>query len=66
VDEDGPDQPDPAEAVDPFLARVLAEYEELTAGLGDEERRRLMRHSWIDDDGGVHVRRLHVVDPYGG
>ncbi|RBY87823.1 hypothetical protein [Blastococcus sp. TF02A-30] len=62
MDEDGPDQPGPAGAADPFLARVLAEYEVLTAGLGDVERRRLLRHSWIDEDGGVHVRRLRVVE----
>jgi hypothetical protein len=47
---------------DPALERALAQYDELLAGLSPEEEDRLLRRSWTDDDGSVHVRALRVVD----
>jgi hypothetical protein len=49
------------EPMDPFLARVFEQYDDLTQGLSPDESDRLMRRAWIDDDGTVHVRQLGIV-----
>lgn len=49
------------EPMDPFLARVLAETDELMVGLTASEGDTVLRNTWIDDDGGVHLRDLRAV-----